>query len=257
MSGGRPARSSCSGRPSSTAARRRCSRHGSITRSTCTWPARADPHRHRRQGPATARPRRPTARAYALAHGVPARRSSSRTRAGTRSSRSAAWRGCSSDRGIQTRSSCATRPTCCASCGWRRDLGIVAVRVADPDEPDRERPGRELDATIHELGALAYTCLQGLAGRGRGGRHRAHSRDRRRGPGPRSPDFGPIRYESGTPPLAGRIWHLYCAKTPAGRRLVAALPQPRTRASCPPANDRVVHEPIEPSAANTTRRGTT
>ena len=75
MSSGRPARSSSSVRPSTTAARRPCSRPGWTTPSRCTWPGpRAVPRRDRRQAAGDRTTEAAVARAYAIERGVPADR---------------------------------------------------------------------------------------------------------------------------------------------------------------------------------------
>ena len=105
-----------------------------------------------------------SARAYALAHGVPDRRDP-RSRTPSRTTLQSI-RGVAADharrraprRGVRV----ATRPTCCACCGWRPTSGIDGLRLADPDEPARaRRRSRRLDAMVHELGALAVYFVTG------------------------------------------------------------------------------------------------
>ena len=81
-------------------------------------------------------------RAYAIAHGVPPRRSSSRTRAGRRWSRSGPSAPMLDEHGLGPAVFVSDRTHMLRVLRIARDQGIEAFGLADPDEPDRRQPAR-------------------------------------------------------------------------------------------------------------------
>ncbi len=103
-----------------------------------------------------------TARAYAIAHGVPARRRSwSRTAAGRRSSRSGRSASSCATTDLATPSSCRIGRTCCGCCGWPATTASTAWGSPTTTSPiETTRPAGSTPP-LHELGALAQYFLAG------------------------------------------------------------------------------------------------
>ena len=268
----RPARSSSSARPSSTAGRRRSSPPGSTTRSTSTsrtWRRSSIVTGGKAEGDRTTEAA--AARAYAVARGVPAAAIAMED-AGRTTLRVAPGRraGCSAAGASGTPCSSATRPTCCGSCGWPPTWASSRTARRRATSRVESDPVQKVDATVHELGALAYylffkgstaedsaPAVPDDGGRRRRSRRGSTAQDRcRRASGPiwtrklvRIP---------GHPPWRAGIERLYSAKsfTRAGR---PARQRPARRSRpCAPQPDRPPSvNRTEPPRATTTRRGTT
>ena len=159
-----PTRSSCSARPSTTAARRPCSQ-ARLDHAVDLYHAgvAADARRDRRQAAAaTGRPRPPSPGRTRSPTACPGRRSSARTRAAPRSSRSTARRRrCSGDRGLGSAVFVSDPTHMLRVLRIAQRPGDRGVRLADDDAARRARPDRRGRATIHELGALAVYFLAG------------------------------------------------------------------------------------------------
>ena len=165
-SSGRRTRSSSSAPPSTTAGRPRCSRHGSTTPSRLyragvapllvVTGGKADGDRTTEAAVAA-----PTRSRTAC----PRRRSSARTRAGTRSTRCARVGGAAqaarpAPRGVRLRPDAhAARPA------DRDDLGHRAYGSPTPTSPDRRATPSRASGAVHELGALAASTSSPAARR--------------------------------------------------------------------------------------------
>ena len=103
-----------------------------------------------------------TARDYAIGQGVPA--ASIRMEDGGRStleSLRGRRRRSSSGRPSSRPSSSRTGATCCACCGWRATSGSRRTGRRPTDSPMDATMARRVEATLHELGALAWYGLVG------------------------------------------------------------------------------------------------
>ena len=148
--------------PSTTAGRRRSSPRGSITRSSL-YLAGVAPNLVVTGGKADGdrTTEAASARAYAIARGVPA--SAILVEDASRTTRESI-RGVSKllrDHDLADAVFVSDRPHMLRVLRMARDDGIDRVGLADHDQPDRGRPAGRLDATLHELGALAQYFVLG------------------------------------------------------------------------------------------------
>ena len=108
-----------------------------------------------------------TGRAYAIARGVPRDAILVEDQSRTTFASIRAVRDVLRDHGLKDAIFVSDRPHMLRVLRMAADDGITRLGLADPDEPARERSGRRVDATLHELGALAQYFLVGGPSLGR------------------------------------------------------------------------------------------